>query len=127
MTPEELAYAWRDALRRRDAAGFARLFAEDGLFVDVEHRTADLEDVLPLRGRAVIEEATRGWAASTADFEYDVLEVVADETRAAKRWRYSVEGVEVEGVTWLRCANGEIVEALALFDSYKLLRGTGRA
>ena len=127
MTPSELAYAWRDALLARDAAGFARLFAPDGVMLDVEHRTPDLEDVRPLRGRADIEATTRAWLAETPEFEYEVLEVLSDSTSAAKRWRYAVGGVEVEGVTWLRCAGGEIVEALALFDSYRLLRGLGRA
>ena len=95
--------------------------------VDVEHRTADLSEPRPLVGRAEIEALAAAWLESTPSFGYDVLEVLADETRAAVLWHYGVEGVELEGVSWLECERGEIREARVYFDSYGLLRGLGRA
>ena len=126
-TPAELALAWRDALLARDAPAFGRLFAEDGVMVDVEHRTEDLSQPRPLVGRAEIEAQAVAWLESTPLFAYDVLEVLADETRASVLWRYEVEGVELDGVSWLRCERGEIREARVYFDSHGLLRGLGRA
>jgi uncharacterized protein (TIGR02246 family) len=125
-TPAELAHAWRDALLARDAEAFAGLFAQDAVFIDVEHRTADLASVRPITGRAAIGELTRGWLAETPQFEYDVAEVIAEGESAAVRWRYAVEGIELDGVSWLRCAGGEIVEARVYFDSLGLYRGLGR-
>ena len=126
-TPAELALAWRDALLARDAPAFGRLFAEDGAMVDVEHRTADLSEPRPLVGRAEIEAQAAAWLESTPFFAYDVLEVLADETRAAALWRYEVDGVELYGVSWLECERGEIRQARVYFDSHGLLRGLGRA
>jgi uncharacterized protein (TIGR02246 family) len=129
-TPAELAHAWRDALVRRDADAFAELFAEAGVFVDVEHRTADLSSVRPIEGRPAIAELTRSWLAETPAFEYEVTEVLEDGESAAVRWRYGVPGVtrelDLEGVSWLRCARGEILEAHVYFDSLGLYRGLGR-
>jgi hypothetical protein len=34
--------------------------------------------------------------------------------------------VELDGVSWLRCAAGEILEAQVYFDSLALYRGLGR-
>ena len=56
------------------------------------------------------------WLAATPAFEYEVVDVVGDDRRAAKRWRYVVGPADVEGVTWLDCRDGEIVRALVLFD-----------
>jgi hypothetical protein len=120
-TPEELAYGWRDALFGRDHVAFGNLFAADGVMLDVEHRTADGSGPRPLEGRAAIEAMAREWLAVVPEFEYDVLEVLADATRAAARWRYAVQGREFDGVSWLDCRDGEIVRALVLFDSYGLL------
>jgi uncharacterized protein (TIGR02246 family) len=125
-TPAELAHAWRDALVGRDTEAFATLFAEDAVFVDVEHRTADLASVRPVEGRTAIGELTREWLAETPEFEYEVTEVIADGEHAAVRWRYAVEGIELDGVSWLACAHGEIVEARVYFDSLGLYRGLGR-
>ena len=125
-TPRELALAWRDALHARDAPAFGALFAEDGVMIDVEHRTADLAEPRPLVGREEIEEQAAAWLESTPEFGYDVLEVLADETRAAVLWRYEVEGIELDGVSWLSCERGEIREARVYFDSHGLLRALGR-
>jgi len=94
--------------------------------IDVEHRTADLAEPRPLVGREEIEEQAAAWLESTPEFGYDVLEVLADETRAAVLWRYEVEGIELDGVSWLSCERGEIREARVYFDSHGLLRALGR-
>jgi hypothetical protein len=98
--------------------------------VDVEHRTDDLDDVRPLRGRADIEATTRRWFADTPEFGYEILDVLESDRAAAKRWLYRVPGaagsVEVEGVTWLDCEAGEIREARVLFDSLRFFADSGR-
>jgi hypothetical protein len=109
----------------RDAPAFATLFAPDGVLLDVEHRTPDGAAARPIVGRAALEALTRDWLASTPEFRYDVLAVVGDERRAAKRWRYAIGGLEVEGLTWLDCSDGAIDRALVLFDSYAFLRHAG--
>jgi uncharacterized protein (TIGR02246 family) len=128
-SPEQLAYAWRDALLARDAPGFATLFAADGVMIDVEHRTPDRSRPRPLDGRAEIERVTVAWFESTPVFDYDVLEVIADGDRAAALWHYEVPGadgrVQLDGVSWLECSRGEIVRALVYFDSFGLLQGLG--
>jgi hypothetical protein len=124
-TPEQLAVCWRDALLARDPVAFGALFALDGLMLDVEHRSADLREARPLQGRTEIEATTRAWLRRTPSFDYEILDLIGDDTRAAKLWRYSVpavpERLEVEGVTWLACAGGEIRVARVYFDSYRLL------
>ena len=125
-SPAELAYAWRDALVGRDAPGFAALFAEDALFVDVEHRTPDLATVRPIEGRAAIEATCRRWLAETPEFSYEVEGVLSGAGTAAARWRYSVAGLELDGVSWLLCVGGVIREARVYFDSLGLYRGLGR-
>ena len=130
-SPAELSHAWRDALVAGDATAFASLFAPDGVMVDVEHRTADLRRARPIRGRAAIEAVTLGWLESTPQFAFDITGLLADSSSAAYRWRYRVPGladeVDVEGITWLACADGMIREALVCFDSYALLEGLGSA
>ena len=106
---------------------FGALFAADGVMIDVEHRTADLVAPRPLVGREEIEAQAAVWLRSTPEFGYDVLEVLADETRAAVLWRYEVEGAAFDGVSWLSCEQGEILEARVYFDSHGLLRALGRA
>lgn len=128
-TPAELALGWRDALLRRDASAFARLFAPDGVMLDVEHRTPDGASARPLQGRAVIEAETRAWLERTPAFEYDILRLLHDEASAAVLWRYIVpvegEPLSLEGATWLVCAGGQIREAFVYFDSHRFLRALG--
>ena len=129
-TQRELALGWREALVTRDARAFAGLFAPDGAMVDVEHRTADLEDVRPILGRDAIEALALRWLDDTPAFEFDVLDVLANASTAAYRWRYQVaadgDRVEFAGITWLNCGDGHIRDALVCFDSYRLLRRAGR-
>ena len=115
-TPIDLAHGWRDALVGRDPDAYAALFSADAEFIDVEHRTADGSAPRTIRGRPAIRVVCEDWLAATPAFEYDVLDAVGDGRRAAKRWRYVVGGADIEGVTWLDCADGEIVRALVLFD-----------
>jgi hypothetical protein len=56
-----------------------------------------------------------------------VDEVLSAGSTEAVRSRYRVRGLELEGVTWLRCAGGESLEARVFFDSLGLYRGLGRA
>jgi len=126
--PESLAHGWRDALMERNAPVFGALFAEDALFVDVEHRTPDLREAREIRGRAEIEALTRGWFESTPAFSFEIIRVLSDGNSAAFLWTYEVPTVEqepvaVDGVTWLSCAGGMIQDARVYFDSYKLLTG----
>ena len=125
-TPAELALGWREALVGRDPRAFGELFALDGVMLDVEHRTDDLAEPRTLEGRPTIEGMARDWLEATPEFEYDVLEVLSDESRAAVRWRYAVEGLELGGLSWLDCEGGEIRKALVVFDSLGLYRGLGR-
>ncbi len=94
--------------------------------MDVEHRTSDLGATRPLVGRREIEAMCRSWLAETPAFEYDVLDVVGGATTGAVRWRYRVGDLELEGVSWLTCDAGEIVDARVFFDSLGLYRGLGR-
>jgi len=116
-------------LVNRKAREFAGLFAEDALFIDVEHRTPDLREPRTIRGRAEIEAITREWFDSTPSFRFDIVRVLSDSTAAAFLWEYEVPGVEgtvaVDGVTWLSCSSGLIDEAFVHFDSYGLLIGLG--
>ncbi len=104
---------------------FGELFAVTGVMIDVEHRTHDLDDVRPLVGRAEIEATAREWFDQTPTFDYEIVDLLADATRAVKLWRYAVpidtERREFEGMTWLACSNGEILEARVYFDSYRLV------
>ena len=108
---------------------FAGLFAPEGVMLDVEHRTADLLQARPIRGRAAIEELTVGWLRDTPSFGFEITGLLADQSTAAYRWTYEVPGAEVpvavDGITWLTCANGLIDEALVCFDSYALMQGLG--
>jgi hypothetical protein len=110
----------------RDSAAFGALFAPGALFLDVEHRTADLAATRPIQGRDAIEEMCRQWLGETPAFEYEVDVVLSDGRQAAVRWRYAVEGIALDGVSWLGCAGGEIHEARVYFDSLGLYRGLGR-
>ncbi len=126
--PQELAIEWRDALMARDAARFARMFALDGVMIDVEHRTPDGREARPLRGRDEIEDVTRQWCSSTGDFEYTVNGVIAEGDRVAVRWTYEWETgsgpQQVDGLTWLDCRDGEIVHATVCFDSLRFFGST---
>ena len=111
----------------RDARAFGALFSEDGVMVDVEHRTEDLRAARPMVGRAEIEAQAVAWLDATPEFAYEVVEVLADGSRAAVLWHYEVEGAELDGMSWLQCERGEIREARVYFDSHGLLRAMGRA
>jgi len=128
-TPTTLAHGWHQALVNRRAHDFAGLFSEDALFIDVEHRTADMRAPRPIRGRAEIEAVTRGWFGSTPSFRFEIGRVLSDGTAAAFLWEYQVPGIDgpvtVDGVTWLSCASGLIDEAHVHFDSVGLFLGLG--
>ena len=81
----------------------------------------------PIVGRTAIEAMARDWLEQTPEFEYEVDEVLSAGSTAAVRWRYRVSGLDLDGVSWLRCADGEILDARVFFDSLGLYRGLGRA
>src|SRR5437868_383894 len=83
-TPTELAHGWRAALVGRDPDAYAELFAEDAEFIDVEHRTPDGSAPRRVMGRAAIRVVCVDWLAATPAFDYEVLDVLGDDSRAAK-------------------------------------------
>jgi hypothetical protein len=89
--------------------------------VDVEYRTSDERRVRPLEGRETIRNEATAWLGRTPAFSYEILDVVANRRSAAVRWRYVVDGLELEGVSWLDCADGRISRAYVYFDSHALL------
>ena len=66
------------------------------------------------------------WLAEVPSFRYEVTRVLSDGPTAAVRWLYAVDGLELDGVTWLEIERGEIVRADVLFDSLALYRTLGR-
>jgi hypothetical protein len=96
------------------------------VFVDVEHRTSDLGSVRPIEGRHAIEATCRSWLEGTPSFEYEVDRVLSDGTSAVACWRYAVQGLQLDGVSWLTCEGGVIREARVYFDSLGLYRRLGR-
>jgi uncharacterized protein (TIGR02246 family) len=123
-TPRDLAEEWRAALLARDADAFAALFAPDGVMLDVEHRTHDQRSARPLEGREMIRAETAAWFARTPAFAYDIIDALADSRSAAVRWKYVVDGLEVEGISWLECEHGRIQQAFVYFDSHAFLLAT---
>lgn len=120
-TPRDLAEGWRHALLARDADAFAALFAPEGVMLDVEHRTPDGLAARPLEGRETIRAVTAEWFERTPAFSYDIVGILADARSAAVRWRYVVDGLEVEGVSWIECEDGSIRRAFVYFDSHAFL------
>ena len=92
-SPEQLARGWHAALVGHDPVAFAELFAPDGVMVDVEHRTPDLREARPIRGREAIHELAVGWLRDTPEFRFEITGLLADESTAAYRWTYEVPGV----------------------------------
>lgn len=121
MSPQALAEGWRDALHARDADAFAALFAPEGVMLDVEHRTEDERRARPLEGRETIRAEVAAWFGRTPAFSYEIVDLLADGRRAAVRWHYAVDGLELEGVSWLECEAGRIHRAFVYFDSHELL------
>jgi hypothetical protein len=121
VSPRDLAEAWRAALLARDADAFAGLFAPEGVMLDVEHRTPDELHARPLEGREMSRAVSAAWRARTPAFAYDIIDVLSDSRSAAVRWRYAVETVELEGVSWLDCHDGLIERAFVYFDSHEFL------
>jgi len=93
-SPEQLAHGWHAALVGHDPVAFAELFAPDGVMIDVEHRTPDLREARPIRGREAIHELTVGWLRDTPEFRFEITGLLADDSTAAYRWFYEVPGVE---------------------------------
>jgi uncharacterized protein (TIGR02246 family) len=98
------------AVERRDASGFAALFAPDGVYHDVFYGT--------FRGRAAIAELIDDWFYRTAtDFRWDMHHPVSDGEILYARYTFSyrstlpeAKGARAmfEGVAIMTLRNGEI-------------------
>ena len=101
-----------DFVERRDGAGFATLFSEDGVYHDAFYGA--------FVGRAKIAELIDDWFYRTAhDFRWDMLEPVTDGHTLYARYAFSYRStlpeaqgrrVGFEGVSIIKLCDGLIVE-----------------
>ena len=96
------------AIRERDAAGQAALYAEDAVLttIDAEHGPSN---PLVLRGRAAIAEALADVCAR--DMTHEVMSFVHDGEQASVgvACRYA-DGIRVHCIGAMRLRDGQIVE-----------------
>ena len=107
-----LLRAFCDAVERRDGAGFASLFSEDGVYHDTFYGV--------FVGRAKIAELIDDWFYRTAlDFRWDMHEPVTDGHTLYARYAFSYRStlpeaqgrrVGFEGVSIIKLRDGLIVE-----------------
>jgi ketosteroid isomerase-like protein len=112
MDVTALLRAFCDAVERRDGAGFASLFSEDGVYHDAFYGA--------FVGRAKIAELIDDWFYRTAhDFRWDMHEPVTDGHTLHARYAFSylstlpeAQGRRVgfEGVSIIKLRDGLIVE-----------------
>ena len=128
---EEKARSYFDAMDRRDAAGMAAHWREDGV-----------EDVVPvglMRGREELRDSFASMFAALPDARTTVTRLVAGEQSCAVEWR--LEGtfdgapymgieptgkhVELRGLDLLELEDGELVSNTAYFDGAGFARQIG--
>ena len=128
---EEKARSYFDAMDRRDAAGMAAHWREDGV-----------EDIVPvglMRGREELREFFASMFAALPDARTTVTRLVAGEQSCAVEWR--LEGtfdgapymgieptgkhVELRGLDLLELEDGELVSNTAYFDGAGFARQIG--
>jgi steroid delta-isomerase-like uncharacterized protein len=128
---EEKARSYFDAMDRRDAAGMAAHWREDGV-----------EDVVPvglMRGREELRDFFASMFAALPDARTTVTRLVAGEQSCAVEWR--LEGtfdgapymgieptgkhVELRGLDLLELEDGELVSNTAYFDGAGFARQIG--
>jgi ketosteroid isomerase-like protein len=112
MDVTALLRAFCDAVERRDGAGFASLFSEDGVYHDAFYGV--------FVGRAKIAELIDDWFYRTAhDFRWDMHEPVTDGHTLYARYAFSylstlpeAQGRRVgfEGVSIIKLRDGTIAE-----------------
>jgi len=101
-----------DAVERKDGAGLAALFAEDGVYHDIFYGA--------FQGRARVAELIHDWFYKTADtFRWDMHDPVFDGRTLYARYTFSyrsklpeAKGARAmfEGVSIMRIENGLIAE-----------------
>jgi steroid delta-isomerase-like uncharacterized protein len=128
---EEKARSYFDAMDRRDAAGMAAHWREDGV-----------EDIVPvglMRGREELRDFFASMFAALPDARTTVTRLVAGEQSCAVEWR--LEGtfdgapymgieptgkhVELRGLDLLELEDGELVSNTAYFDGAGFARQIG--
>jgi ketosteroid isomerase-like protein len=122
MNPQDMLAAFTRAVESRDGAGFARLFAEDGVYHDAFYG--------PFEGRARIAELIDDWFYKDArDFLWDMHDPVSDGRTLYARYVFSYVStlpeaggrrVVFEGVSIMRLQDGLIRE-------YREVANTGPA
>ena len=123
LTPSDLA---AEECRARpcwpgDADAFAALFAPDGVMLDVGDTGPGSAVGAPARGPRDDPRRDGRLVCAHACLRLRHPHVLADSRSAAVRWRYVVDGLEVEGVSWLECEHGLIKRAFVYFDSHAFL------
>ena len=112
MDATALLRAFCDAVERRDGAGLATLFSEDGVYYDAFYGA--------FAGRARIAELIDDWFYRTArNFRWDMLELLTDGRTLYARYAFSyvstlpeAQGRRVgfEGVSIMKLRDGLITE-----------------
>jgi ketosteroid isomerase-like protein len=112
MDVAALLRAFCNAVERRDGAGLARLFSEEGVYHDAFYGA--------FAGRTRIAELIDDWFYRTArDFRWDMLEPVTDGDTLYARYAFSyvstlpeAQGRRVgfEGVSIMKLRDGRIIE-----------------
>ncbi|MFA7503827.1 MAG: nuclear transport factor 2 family protein [Burkholderiaceae bacterium] len=112
MSPRDMLAKFTRAVESRDGAGFAQLFAEDGVYHDIFYGVFE--------GRARIAELIDDWFHRDArDFRWDMHDPVSDGSMLYARYVFSyvstlpeAQGRRVmfEGVSIMRLENGLIRE-----------------
>ena len=110
MTVAKVLRAFCDAVERRDGAGFAQLFTEDGVYHDVFYGA--------FAGRAKIANMVEDWFYRTArDFRWDMHDPVSDGQTLYARYTFSyrstlpeAQGARAmfEGVSIMTLRDGKI-------------------
>jgi steroid delta-isomerase-like uncharacterized protein len=128
---EQHARSYFDAVARRDPAGMAEHWAEDGV-----------DDIVPLgvfRGPREVEQAFGELFAAVPDATMDVRRVLSGEREAAVEWRMtgtftgaSFQGVEptgrrieLRGIDLLEIEDGKILSNTAYYDGASFARQIG--
>jgi ketosteroid isomerase-like protein len=112
VTTEEMLRTFCDCVERRDGAGFAALFADDGVYHDVFYGA--------FAGRAKIAGMIEDWFYRTArDFRWDMHEPVTDGRMLYARYTFSYvstlpeaagKRVGFEGVSIMKLRDGLIAD-----------------
>jgi steroid delta-isomerase-like uncharacterized protein len=132
MSAESVAREYFGRIAARDVPGMMEFWRPGGV--------GDIHGVAVLEAPGTYSEWFSNLFAAFPDFAFEVLEVVADETKAAVRWRASgsftgdaaFEGLqangaelEVEGFDLLTVEDGKIVSNEAYMNAAEMARQLG--